>query len=174
MRQRTDQIAFDFTIDQSFRIDEETYAGYAQLDFDTQLGGLRFHGNIGGRYIRTDQSSLVFFADPNLVDKPATPPPARENRRFVTRGDTFNDFLPSANLILELSERDVLRASYSRQISRPRFFELRGSISVNTGSDGNTSGGGGNPELSPYRVNQFDLSYEYYFGNTGIIAIGAF
>jgi len=174
VRQPTDQIAFDFTIDQSFRIDEETYAGYAQLDFDTQLGGLRFHGNIGGRYIRTDQSSLVFFADPNLVDNPATPPPARENRRFVTRGDTFNDFLPSANLILELSERDVLRASYSRQISRPRFFELRGSISVNTGSDGNTSGGGGNPELSPYRANQFDLSYEHYFGNTGVIAIGAF
>ncbi len=174
VRQPTDQIAFDFTIDQSFRIDEEVYAGYAQMDFDTDLGGLRFHGNIGGRYIRTDQSSTVNFADPNLVDNPATPPPARENRRPVTRGRTFNDFLPSVNLILDLSDRDILRASYSRQISRPRFFELRGSISVNTGSDGNTSGGGGNPELSPYRANQFDLAYEHYFGNSGVLAIGAF
>ena len=85
----------------------------------------------------------LHFADPNLVDNPATPPPARENRRPVTRGRTFNDFLPAVNLILDLSDRDILRMSYSRQISRPRFFELRGSISVNTGSDGNTSGGGG-------------------------------
>ncbi|MCO5794700.1 MAG: TonB-dependent receptor [Blastomonas sp.] len=174
VRQPTDQIAFDFTIDQSFRIDEETYAGYAQMDFDTELGGLRFHGNIGARYIRTDQSSTVNFADPNLVDNPATPPPARENRRPVTRGRTFNDFLPAVNLILDLSDRDILRASYSRQISRPRFFELRGSISVNTGSDGNTSGSGGNPDLSPYRANQFDLAYEHYFGNSGVLAFGAF
>lgn len=174
VRQPTDQIAFDFTIDQSFRIDEETYAGYAQLDFDTELGGLRFHGNIGARYVRTDQSSTVNFADPNLVDNPATPPPARENRRPVTRGRTFNDFLPAVNLILDLSDRDILRMSYSRQISRPRFFELRGSISVNTGSDGNTSGGSGNPELSPYRANQFDLSYEHYFGNSGVFAVSAY
>jgi len=173
-RQPTDQIAFDFTIDQSFRIDETTYAAYAQLDFDTILGGLRFHGNIGGRYIHTDQSSTVLFADPNLVDDPNTPPPARENRRLVTRGQKFSDFLPAVNAILDLTDRDLLRLSYSRQISRPRFFDLRGSINVNTGSDGNTSGGGGNPSLDPFRANQFDISFEHYFGNTGILQIGAF
>jgi iron complex outermembrane recepter protein len=173
-RQPTDQIAFDFTIDQSFRIKEETIAGYGQVNFDTTLGGLGFRGNFGLRVVKTDQSSTVLFADPNLQDDPATPPPARENRRLVTRGDKFTDFLPSANMILDLSDSDLLRLSYSRQISRPRFFELRGSISVNTGSDGNTSGSGGNPSLQPFRANQFDLSYEHYLGRSGIIAIGAF
>ena len=38
VRQPTDQIAFDFTIDQSFGIDEVTYAGYGQLDFDGDVG----------------------------------------------------------------------------------------------------------------------------------------
>lgn len=173
-RQPTDQIAFDFTLDQSFRIDETTYAGYGQVDFATVLGGLNFRGNFGLRVINTDQSSTVFFADPLLRDNPATPPPARENRRFVTRGVNFTDFLPSVNAILELSPTDLFRVSYSKQISRPRFQELRASISVNTGADGNTSGGGGNPQLAPFRANQVDFSYEHYFGNSGVFAVGAF
>lgn len=173
-RQPTDQLAFDFTLDQSFRIDETTYAGYGQVDFATVLGGLNFRGNFGLRVINTDQSSTVLFADPLLTDNPATPPPARENRRFVTRGDNFTDFLPSVNAILELTPSDLVRISYSKQISRPRFQELRGSISVNTGSDGNTTGGGGNPALQPFRANQVDFSYEHYFGNSGVFAVGAF
>jgi iron complex outermembrane recepter protein len=173
-KQVTDQIAFDFTIDQSFRIDEETYAGYGQIDFSTIAGSLPFRGNIGLRVIRTDQSSTVFSVIPGLVDDLATPPPLRENRRFITRGKTFTDFLPSANAILELSPSDLLRLSYTRQISRPRFVDLRASISVNTGSDGNTSGGGGNPQLDPFKANQFDLSYEHYFGKSGIISAAAF
>lgn len=173
-RQPTDQIAFDFTIDQSFRIDEETYAGYGQIDFSTIAGSLPFRGNIGVRVVHTEQNSTVLFADPNLRDDPATPPPLRENRRPVTRGKTFTDFLPSANLILELSPKDLLRLSATRQISRPRFVDLRASISVNTGSDGNTSGGGGNPQLDPFKANQFDLSYEHYFGRTGILSAAAF
>jgi iron complex outermembrane recepter protein len=173
-KQVTDQIAFDFTIDQSFRIDEETYAGYGQIDFSTIAGSLPFRGNIGLRVIRTDQSSTVFSVIPGLDDDLATPPPLRENRRFVTRGKTFTDFLPSANAILELSPSDLLRLSYTRQISRPRFVDLRASISVNTGSDGNTSGGGGNPQLDPFKANQFDLSYEHYFGKSGIISAAAF
>ncbi len=173
-RQPTDQNAFDFTIDQSFQIDEETIAGYGQIDFSTIAGSLPFRGNIGVRVVHTDQSSTVLFADPNLTDNPATPPPVRENRRPVTRGKTFTDFLPSANLILELSRHDLLRLSATRQISRPRFVDLRGSISVNTGSDGNTSGNGGNPQLDPFKANQFDFSYEHYFGRTGILSAAAF
>jgi len=173
-RQPTDQIAFDFTLDQSFRIRETTYGGYGQVDFAAVVGGLNFRGNFGLRVINTDQSSTVLFADPLLTDNPATPPPARENRRFVTRGDNFTDFLPAVNAILEITPSDLFRVSYSKQISRARFQELRGSISVNTGSDGNTSGGGGNPELAPFRANQVDLSYEHYFGNSGVFAVGAF
>jgi phosphoribosylformimino-5-aminoimidazole carboxamide ribotide isomerase len=173
-RQPTDQITFDFTIDQSFKIDEETYTGYGQIDFSTIAGSLPFRGNIGLRVIRTDQSSTVFSVIPGLVDNPNTPPPLRENRRNITRGKNFTDFLPSANAILEITPKDLLRISYTQQISRPRFVDLRGSISVNTGSDGNTSGGGGNPQLDPFKADQFDLSYEHYFGRSGIISVAAF
>ncbi len=173
-KQVTDQIAFDFTVDQSFKIDEETYTGYGQIDFSTIAGSLPFRGNIGLRVIRTDQSSTVFSVIPGLVDNPNTPPPLRENRRNITRGKTFTDFLPSANAILEITPKDLLRISYTQQISRPRFVDLRGSISVSTGADGNTTGGGGNPQLDPFKADQFDLSYEHYFGKSGIISLAAF
>lgn len=166
-RQPTDQQAFGFTIDQSFKIDEETYTGYGQIDFSTIAGSLPFRGNIGVRAIRTEQSSTVFTLPPGASDNIA-------NRRFNTIGKSFTDILPSANFILEISPKDLFRLSYTQQISRPRFVDLRSSISVNTGSDGNTSGGGGNPRLDPFKADQFDLSFERYFGRSGIISIAAF
>jgi phosphoribosylformimino-5-aminoimidazole carboxamide ribotide isomerase len=154
---------FGFTVDQSFTIDEKTYAGYGQIDFSTIAGGLRFRGNLGLRVVHTDQSSTVFAFLPST-----------NNRAFVTRGDKFTDFLPAANFILDLSDQDLLRLSYTRQISRARFFDLRGAINVSTGSDGNTSGSGGNPELAPFEANQFDLGFEHYFGNSGVFSVAAF
>ena len=163
----------DFPLDQSFKIKENTYTGYGQIDFSTIAGSLPFRGNIGLRVIKTDQSSTVFAVDNNLPrdDRNTI---IRENRRFVTRGKSFTDFLPSVNAILELSPKDLLRLSYTQQISRPRFVDLRASISVSTGGDGNTTGSGGNPQLDPFKANQFDASYEHYFGKSGIISAAAF
>jgi iron complex outermembrane recepter protein len=163
----------DFPFDQSFKIKEQTYTGYGQLDFSTIAGSLPFRGNIGVRVVRTEQSSTVFAVDTTLpMDNRATI--IRENRRFITRGKNFTDFLPSANAILEITPKDLLRLSYTQQISRPRFVDLRGSISVSTGGEGNTSGSGGNPQLDPFKADQFDLSYEHYFGKSGIISAAAY
>lgn len=162
----------DFPIDQSFDIDEDTYAGYAQLDFSTIAGSLPFRGNVGLRVVQTNQSSTVFAVIPTLGSDDRNTV-ARENRRFVTRGTNFVDFLPSFNAILEFSPQDLVRFSYSRQISRPNFQDLRASISVSSGET-NTTGSGGNPSLLPFRANQFDLGFEHYFGRTGIFSVAAF
>lgn len=170
--QITSQDVFDFTIDQSFDIDEDILAGYFQLNMDGTAGGLGVRGNIGLRLVYTDQSSTVFLQDPsNPVNDPND---TRDNRIFVTNGDDYVDVLPSANLIIDLSPKDLLRLSYTRQLSRPRFIDLNGAIRVNTGADGNTSGSGGNPTLRPFRANQFDLSYEHYFDDDGVFAIAVY
>jgi phosphoribosylformimino-5-aminoimidazole carboxamide ribotide isomerase len=132
---------FGFTRDQSFTIKEDTYAGYAQLNFASVLGSLPVRGNLGLRVVRTEQGST----------------PAGTSAAGLFIGDEYTDFLPSANIIIELSPEDLLRISATRQISRPRFFELRGSIGVGTDAGGVPSGGGGNPTLRPYRANQFDI-----------------
>ena len=150
--------AFGFTRDQSFTIAEDVYSGYAQLNFDTIAGSLPFTGNIGVRVVRTEQGST----------------PQGTAGAGIFRGKNYTDFLPSANLSLQIADSDYLRLSVSRQISRPRFFELRGSIDFSVGQNGLPSGGGGNPDLLPYRANQFDFAYEHYFGRSGVLTAGAF
>lgn len=159
-----------FTQDQSFTIDEKTWAGYGQLNFDTIAGSLPFKGNIGLRVVHTDQGSA------STVDNPASSDPLV--RDVVQGGKKFTDFLPSANLILSLSDNDQARLSLSRQISRTRFFDLRGSISTNLVGTGNGTaridGSGGNPTLNPYRANQVDMTFEHYMGRSGALIIGAY
>ena len=151
--------AFGFTKDQSFTIREDVYSGYAQLNIDTEAGGLPFSGNIGVRGVYTKQGSTALGG-----------PSAN-----FERGDDYVDILPSANFKLGLTDQDVLRLSMSRQISRPRFFELRGSAGVGVaGNGGPPSGGGGNSELRPFRANQVDLAYEHYFGRSGAFTATAY
>ncbi|HEX8445642.1 MAG TPA: outer membrane beta-barrel protein, partial [Sphingomonas sp.] len=154
-----------FTRDQSFTIDEKTIAGYAMLNFDTIAGSLPFKGNIGVRVVHTDQSSS------STID-------TGSGRFPNTRGTKFTDWLPQANFILALSPSDQARLSLSRQISRPRFFDFRNAVQAQLvaigGSVARQDGSGGNPDLQPFRANQFDATYEHYFGSSGSFVLGAF
>lgn len=179
---RQDYPFLGFTYDQSFRIDEKVWAGYGQINFDTLAGGLNFKGNIGLRVVRTEQSSTSSLADPRPQPGPGDPPldpPYPEGGRYIsTVGDTYTEFLPSANFILELSDQDRLRLSFSRQMSRARFFELRNAITFGLNNIGGgvyqPNGSGGNPRLRPYLAKQFDFGYEHYFGSSGIFAVNVF
>lgn len=148
---------FGFTRDQSFTIFERILSGYAQANFDTQLGNVGLRGNIGLRVVNTNQGSAATNSVTGFV------------------GERYTLLLPSANFIFNLTNNDVIRLSGSRQISRSRFIELRGSIAVNRISPaGAVSGNGGNPFLRPYLADQGEIIYEHYFGKDGIIALGFF
>jgi len=155
--------AFGFTQDQSFTISEDVISGYVQSNIDSEVAGFRVTGNVGVRVVHTDQGSTSSLTNPVTGE--------REN---VTRGDKYTDVLPSLNVSFHATDNDQIRFSASRQISRARFFELRNSISVNVDGSGFPSGGGGNPELRPFRANQFDLSYEHYFGSDGLLSVAGF
>src|SRR3546814_10127182 len=55
--------------------------------------------------------------------------------------------------------------SFSRQMSRARFFDLRNSIAFGLADIGGgvyqPRGSGGNPMLRPYLAKQFDFGYEH-------------
>src|SRR3546814_7127270 len=78
----------------------------------------------------SDWSSDVCSSD--LTDQSSTSslavPGSATDRYISTIGDKYWTFLPSANFILDLSEQDRLRMSFSRQMSRARFFDLRNSL----------------------------------------------
>ncbi len=129
----------------SFTISEDTLAGYAQANFDS--GVLR--GNFGGRIINTDQTSEGFLAD-------GTP---------ISQSQSYSEFLPSINLVAEVTDELLVRFAGSRTITRPTLFQLSPGGNVAPTSLTATLG---NPDLDPFVSDQFDLSFEWYFGSEAL------
>lgn len=150
-----------FTQDQSFVVNEDVFAAFAQVNLEGSLGATPFTGNIGLRVVNTDQSSQAQSAINNGI--PAV-------------GIDFTEYLPSANIVFEVTENDYVRFGASRAFSRPPIFDLGAGFSVTFDSVTNqlSVSGSGNPALLPTIANQFDFSYEHYFENGGIVSAAFF
>ncbi len=138
----------------AFDVTEDITSGYAQINF----GGDRWRGNFGARYVKTEQESRGRTrSGANLVPN--------EFKK------SYNDLLPSLNFAYDLNDDVVLRLAGSRVIARPNFADLS---SFTVLLDTVLSGNGGNPNLDPYRANNFDFSAEWYIGEDGLLAATLF
>ncbi|MBA4307522.1 MAG: TonB-dependent receptor [Sphingopyxis sp.] len=154
----------------AFRVTEDLMTAYLQADIEQELGNGTLTGNIGVQAIHTDQeSSGTVFAGGVA--------------RSVRAGASYWDVLPSLNLSMRFDSDFVIRFAASRQIQRPRLDDLRVAVSYginNNAADSPTGlapfidGNGGNPQLRPYRANAFDLNFEKYFGQSGVISLQLF
>ena len=92
---------------------------------------------------------------------------------------SFNFWLPSLNVKLQLTPEFLIRGAASRAISRPNFGDLRNFVGLGAAGS-NTVGSFGfesrarNPFLRPIEANQFDLSAEWYFGKVGQLTAALF
>lgn len=152
-------------------VKEQVYLGYAKVDFERPVGNHTLSGNVGAQVILTEQRATGLAANGAII----TP---------VTGTHDYVDFVPSLHLNYAFNERSVLRFSAARQLVRQRMSDLRAGSTFGynqalaTSTDPTNSpwsGGGGNPELEPWRSDSFDLSYEQYFAdNMGYWAVAAF
>ncbi|MDG6077619.1 TonB-dependent receptor [Erythrobacter litoralis] len=156
----------------AYQISEDLMTAYLQANIMQDFGAAELTGNIGVQAISTVQkSSGLIFVDGVGSQR--------------TRGASYWDVLPSLNLSLRFDSDFVVRFSAAREIQRPRLDDLRVALGYGldqtneaqspTGIVPFISGGGGNPELRPFRANAVDLTLEKYFGRDGgVIAIQAF
>jgi len=104
---------------------------------------------------------------------------------------SYDEWLPSLNLKLDLGNDHLVRFAASRTLSRPSVTELsqrpviRTVAGRDTGVDNGTGGtvfefGGfegsqsGNAQLTPQLATSFDLSWEWYFSDSGSVTFTAF
>jgi iron complex outermembrane receptor protein len=137
-----------------FTAQEKTQGGYVMAN----LGGDRWRGNAGVRFVHTDQitTGAVFVADPTQPGVIANPfgaylPTAAER--------TYNDILPSFNLAYDITNDIVARVAAAKVMARPDFTDMVPRTTLNVGA---LTGSAGNPNIDPYRANQADLSIEWY------------
>lgn len=159
-----------------YRITEETRAAYVMANF--HFASRRpVRGNIGLRVVTTRQAiknSAVDFETIRFIEPPPLPPaaaaivPAAEEQTFDR---SYTDVLPSLNVIVELSQNLLLRLSAAKVLSRPTLEALvpRYSVSLNPNVVS-----GGNPDLDPFRADQYDLSLEWYFRPGTLISASLF
>jgi iron complex outermembrane receptor protein len=79
----------------------------------------------------------------------------------------YTDILPSANFSFDLQPDVVVRFAAARTVARPDFTDVAPRVSLNPGA---LTGAGGNPNIDPYRANQFDISMEWYPRSDTIVA----
>jgi iron complex outermembrane receptor protein len=98
----------------------------------------------------------------------------RSIRRFDQTTD-INYFAPSFHALYKLGENDNLRASISKTVKLPRFDEVSSSYdsSLNQ-NDLNHPDVTGNPNLKEESALSYELRYEHFFDDKGIVSIGGF
>jgi TonB-dependent receptor len=135
-------------------VQEEVTGGYLQFDFKGNLLGLDYAGNAGIRYAHTDQTSGGITSG-----------------TFVTVHRTYDDWLPSMNLVLFPAKDFVIRGAIAKVLTRPTLGNLTPGGSV----DGfNYRVTFGNPFLNPFRATAFDLAFEWYFAPQSLASVALF
>jgi TonB-dependent receptor len=142
----------------SYVVKEEVAAGYVRADYAFGVGSVDITGNVGVRYVHTDQvasGTLTIGTAPTPASFPKT----------------FNNWLPSFNLRAELTPNLIGRVAASRVLTRPNVTQSAPQISVSTDAP---TASGGNPDLKPFLATQVDGSLEWYFNRKGSLTGAVF
>lgn len=130
----------------SFIVDQKIHSAYVRGDFKFDVGGLPVSGNLGVRYAKTKQLAS------GTLTSGSTPVP-------VGYLKTYDNWLPSLNVKIDLRDDLVARLAASRVVNRPNVTDSAPRISVSRDSP---TASGGNPDLNPFLADQYDASLEWY------------
>ncbi|MBB4088193.1 TonB-dependent receptor [Sphingomonas carotinifaciens] len=145
-------------LQEDYRLTEDIAAAYLMARYATDTvrltAGLRYEGT---RLTTTSNSLRAGVYTPSQ------------------QGQSYRDWLPSAQADWDVSDRLRLRAAFSRTLGRPNYDDLAAREVVNVNSStGAVSVTSGNPSLNPRRSDNYDISIEYYVNNDVLFSAAAF
>lgn len=167
------------------RTTEETTAAYFQFNNATEFVGKPVNIQFGVRWEQTDVTSAALAPTYNDVywlggNEFTMVEALDENGVAIQAFDAYTGdydmLLPSLDYDIEVAENVVLRASYSKTVTRPSFTDVQGGITVNSTSFKNTgaNASGGNPGLEPIESTNYDVSIEWYYDEGSYLSVGYF
>ena len=143
-------------------VTEKDTGAYMQVDGKGEIAGLKYALNAGVRYVKTQQSSTALT---NIN------PTGVANYQSATVSRSYDDVLPAFNISFFPTSKMTVRLAASQVITRPSLSSLSPGGSVDSF---NYKVSFGNPNLTPYRANNYDAAVEWYFARESLLSIGVF
>lgn len=148
------------------RVREEVTSGYLMATFDlADAIGFGVRGDVGVRYVKTEMLSSGYVTVANAAS------PTGLTGQFAAAKNDYDDWLPSANIVVEPVDNVLLRFSGAKVLARPELGLLTPTSGVNPVTRvGNVN----NPFLDPIRATTFDVAVEWYFRPGSLLSAAFF
>lgn len=160
-----------------YTVNEDVTSLYADFTFEAEIGDMPIALNVGARYSQTDIAVTAvqsFIAD--IV--PTTDRTLFQNvlgpATDIVEGGSYATLLPNVNLKVELQDDMILRFAVYDSLTRPTMSELSPATNFNEPRRQNLTASGGNPALKPFRSENWDISYEWYYGDASLFTFAIF
>ncbi|MEC3909347.1 TonB-dependent receptor [Sphingobium sp. CR2-8] len=141
-------------------VTEKDLGAWGMAQFNLADAGVPIRGDIGLRYVKTDQFSTGYRSQGSRVD-------------LVTADRTYKRWLPSINLVGNITDDLQVRFAAAKTLARAGISSLTPGGNLNV-SGGNRSFSSGNPDLKPTSSKNLDVSIEWYPTQGAIYALAAF
>lgn len=165
--QKWDQESFDAA--PSYENDETTFSVYGRVNLQGEMGDYTWSGNAGVRYIDIQNTAKGFSQQLTTIkiNSSSNDSELRLDTKFTKALPVSviidrKHLLPSLNININLNNGLFIRTAVAQTMSRPAISDSGVNQSIVVDNTGQITTRSGNPLLKPYKVNQFDLSFEYY------------
>jgi TonB-dependent receptor len=159
------------------RTKEETTSAYLQYHWNFDIGSMNSNFRAGVRYEDTDVTSSALVPIATSVRWVGTNEYSVQFGApdFTTLDGSYDYWLPNFDFNIEVAEDMIVRASYSKTIGRPGWGDIQGgqTLAGLIRIDGGT-GQQGDPGLKPLESQNYDFSFEWYYGEGSYFSVGYF
>jgi iron complex outermembrane receptor protein len=168
----------------AYVVNEQIASAYLKANFEQEFLGMKLTGNVGVRYTKTRDSTTGSNRRNETRIRPGTGvngvPAVTETVQTYTQEisieNRYEDWLPALNLNLEVVPNLFVRTTLAKNMARPKPTDLAPTINctIDTldqiGVDDTCTAG--NPDLQPYRADQFDVNASWYPNRDTLVSIG--
>jgi len=144
----------------NFSVEEEDTGVFAQVEMSTELGGIPIRGNLGVRYVETEQASTGLSRGATGV-------------LSTQVEEKYNNTLPALNVVAEVTDDFLIRFGAAKVLARSGLGALNPGATVQIAGNNKTVAAG-NPTLTPFKADAYDLSFEWYFAKESLLGVALF
>jgi len=159
-------------------VTERVYGGYLEAVFAGSLLDRPISSVVGVRVENTQSTvsglSTPFIALTKLLTDATQYGVTTGGTATISATNTYTDILPTLALKWDLMDNLVARFAASQTMTRPTLEQLSPVTTLVTLRPGNFAASSGTANLSPFRSNNLDLSFEYYYGRADYVSVGSF